>query len=976
MVKSERALEELLDRSSMTRESDGGMKHFWQEFYDPLTDSFWYYNKRNKRNTWECPLCFQRDMVCMWNGGYVGAEYTAPAPAVVEKHGMYRKKGSEAPVKECAAPSSMCCRMVFDQVSNYHNHLRTAHKWYCPACETKNTAATYPKCMLCGNHRHDTTGVDMLKQFKHDATVVGNKIYQFLLLDKANEKLDYSMKARMVSVAMRRQNQKLEAIWEQELFEKEEAERVRAIKASGVPAPGTVVSMLAGDETVAVVPMLNKQQSLPEIKAAETASVASSGKRKIKEKPKPVVAPTARMRFHIDKKGVVSTTTEKDGEPPLPPVPGATTVEGTGAVAQPGSSDAISSEFLRECENPQSTTTTGTVNSQADHDAKHKKAMEAYFGKPKDINLDPFRFSSIKQAAIAKENAHNELEERYLNTKFKDPASMGMFPLDEFNIITKHHPDDHTYYTSDADEVFDGDPFAKTGPKTQAPAKDEGGGDGSGGGGGGGEEDEEGMEHYESAEKMAELAKSTGFDGGGNLGALSGIEKKDGDESVGSTSHKSANNALTTFSLWSSAETQDKMLVCVKFRQVPCQCDFPTSCPLAHPGVRDQAQVGYTRLPGRVKKVPYVRVCKEWVANNEKYLCDRAQDPQLPPPIFCPNGSDCTRYHVYVRPSTADLIRKLYPVETGTIIKVLTSGSQYDGNTKRGLFHGYGVYTWPGRKRCMYMGDWWEGVRQGFGTLRDATGMEYVGEWSNNVRHGFGALKHPNGEEYLGEWADGRMEGVGRLTAANGDVYEGSFKEHKYNGMGLFVEGATGNTFMGYFVDGKAQGMGVLSLASKGEKYKGEFDLNYRHGKGVCCYANGSKYAGSWYRGLASGFGIYLAPQSTVTNEARGVDKYIGQWDGGMKHGMGRYVFSGGDFYDGEFRFNEAKGMGIYYHTNGNIFKGMWDRSMRNGRGNYMFENGSVVSILEKSYIAFCFLLFTYELCLRTFAPYSILAPL
>jgi hypothetical protein len=33
-----------------------------------------------------------------------------------------------------------------------------------------------------------------------------------------------------------------------------------------------------------------------------------------------------------------------------------------------------------------------------------------------------------------------------------------------------------------------------------------------------------------------------------------------------------------------------------------------------------------------------------------------------------------------------------------------------------------------------------------------------------------------------------------------------------------------------------------------GEKYKGYFDRNFRHGKGVCSYRNGARYAGEWYR--------------------------------------------------------------------------------------------------------------------------------
>lgn len=40
--------------------------------------------------------------------------------------------------------------------------------------------------------------------------------------------------------------------------------------------------------------------------------------------------------------------------------------------------------------------------------------------------------------------------------------------------------------------------------------------------------------------------------------------------------------------------------------------------------------------------------------------------------------------------------------------------------------------------------------------------------------------------------------------------------------------------------------------------------------------------------------------------------------------GRGRYIFKNGDFYDGEFHKNKAHGVGVYYHSNGNIFTGQW----------------------------------------------------
>ena len=43
-------------------------------------------------------------------------------------------------------------------------------------------------------------------------------------------------------------------------------------------------------------------------------------------------------------------------------------------------------------------------------------------------------------------------------------------------------------------------------------------------------------------------------------------------------------------------------------------------------------------------------------------------------------------------------------------------------------------------------------------------------------------------------------------------------------------------------------------------------------------------------------------------------ERYVGTWQKGQKHGRGRYVFKGGDFYDGDFVRNHAHGDGIYWY--------------------------------------------------------------
>ena len=90
VVKSLGALKVLLERSKLQREGGSHSKH-WQEFFDPLTDSIWYYNPRSRQNIWDCPACFQHELVCTWNGfqAYGGLPSQGPCRKGTHTHSLY-----------------------------------------------------------------------------------------------------------------------------------------------------------------------------------------------------------------------------------------------------------------------------------------------------------------------------------------------------------------------------------------------------------------------------------------------------------------------------------------------------------------------------------------------------------------------------------------------------------------------------------------------------------------------------------------------------------------------------------------------------------------------------------------------------------------------------------------------------------------------------------------------------------------------
>jgi hypothetical protein len=120
------------------------------------------------------------------------------------------------------------------------------------------------------------------------------------------------------------------------------------------------------------------------------------------------------------------------------------------------------------------------------------------------------------------------------------------------------------------------------------------------------------------------------------------------------------------------------------------------------------------------KKMSLVRVCENFDA-----FCDN-----------CPEGKLCSKYHIYVRPSTKEIIMKIYPLEKGVREREFASGAKILCNVKEKIFNGYGVMTWP--SKAVYMGDWLNGLRHGLGVFKGPDGVEYVGGWENGMRHGRG----------------------------------------------------------------------------------------------------------------------------------------------------------------------------------------------------------------------------------------------
>ena len=78
------------------------------------------------------------------------------------------------------------------------------------------------------------------------------------------------------------------------------------------------------------------------------------------------------------------------------------------------------------------------------------------------------------------------------------------------------------------------------------------------------------------------------------------------------------------------------------------------------------------------------------------------------------------------------------------------------------------------KDKSKYVGEFDDGIKEGFGTLTYPNEDEYEGEWKHNQKHGQGTYTFAYGQgEYKGEFKEGMYHGKGTLTLGNGDKFTG-----------------------------------------------------------------------------------------------------------------------------------------------------------------------------------------------------------
>lgn len=78
-----------------------------------------------------------------------------------------------------------------------------------------------------------------------------------------------------------------------------------------------------------------------------------------------------------------------------------------------------------------------------------------------------------------------------------------------------------------------------------------------------------------------------------------------------------------------------------------------------------------------------------------------------------------------------------------------------------------------------------DGLRSGFGVVKEEEGGYYAGEWKLDMKNGYGFHIGENRNRYAGEWRMNRKNGVGVGCSKDGYRYAGEWKNGKPNGLGI-----------------------------------------------------------------------------------------------------------------------------------------------------------------------------------------------
>ena len=166
-------------------------------------------------------------------------------------------------------------------------------------------------------------------------------------------------------------------------------------------------------------------------------------------------------------------------------------------------------------------------------------------------------------------------------------------------------------------------------------------------------------------------------------------------------------------------------------------------------------------------------------------------------------------------------------------------------------------------------------------------GSTYTGEWWRGMKHGWGEWRMADGSSFRGEFVCDTIHGRGRFIYADGSIYRGDWQKGLRHGYGSLCHPDSASVFDGQW---QADSLIYGSWTTDSSRYEGALRNYIPHGVGIIRHSNHKVYAGRWNHGKRHGVGR-LQNDSTRSFE-------FGYWNTdslckpeGMKYKYGDKVF-------------------------------------------------------------------------------------
>lgn len=192
-----------------------------------------------------------------------------------------------------------------------------------------------------------------------------------------------------------------------------------------------------------------------------------------------------------------------------------------------------------------------------------------------------------------------------------------------------------------------------------------------------------------------------------------------------------------------------------------------------------------------------------------------------------------------------------------------TDGTLYYARKKEDLMDGKGIAIYP-FENTIYVGEFKNLKREGWGTLFYPNKDRYIGEWKNDTMDGPGFYAYPKFSYYLyksGIWTKGKCQGGVYYYSSRDTILIGTETDDLLQGTIAQIN-ADGTTSLYEYKDGKPSGKSKIYTDKEGNQFVGV--KKGKTGSGLKLSKSGTVSIGNFRDGLPNGQVFTFWPDSLI----------------------------------------------------------------------------------------------------------------